>query len=285
MDCMDWKPTICHLPVEMDTDTDLGLEENMVLPNDEHITDKSTVNFRANQDNPTITGRQFKVVTYMVWPDSLGLFDRRHLEVQEFWTTLLRKTSLPPNITIDHEKIMAAFTAIDCIILGTSNELWKLRLAYVRLARISSLLLSIIASGRRKGRISRGVGKGNASILIDLYMKAQNEQISTELRVQIQRRLRIARRWADLIGGSIFLAVVYSNKAEIAMNFSITNAAIKSISRQLHEACAVFLPQTSLHSNGYLTQDNRTIYDERAHFIEDDIGVLDPYIDIMADDL
>ncbi|KAF3060434.1 hypothetical protein CFAM422_011326 [Trichoderma lentiforme] len=217
MDRMDWKPTICHLSVEMDTDTDLSLDENMLPSNDGHIADESAVDFRNNRENPAITGRQFKVVTYMVWPDSLGLFDRCHLEVQEFWTTLLRKTSLPPNITIDHEKIIAAFTAIDCIILGTPNELWKLRLAYVRLARISSLLLSIIASGRRKGRVPRGVGKGNASILIDLYMKAQNEQTSTELRVQIQKRLRIARRWADLIGGSIFLAVVYSNKAEIAM--------------------------------------------------------------------
>lgn len=214
---MDWKPTSCHLPVDMDADTDFRPTATVSSFNDEHVADKSAVNLRNNQQSRTMTGAQLKIVTYMVWPDSLGLFERSHLEVQEFWSTLLRRTILPPNITTEHEKIIAAFTAIDCIILGKPNELWKLRLAYVRLARISSLILSIIATGRRKGRVPRGVGKGNASILIDMYMKAQNEQISAGLRVQIQRRLRIARRWADLIGGSIFLAVVYSNKAEIAM--------------------------------------------------------------------
>ncbi|KAL6887151.1 hypothetical protein HDV57DRAFT_488148, partial [Trichoderma longibrachiatum] len=252
MDYMDWEPTNRYLPVDMETDS--NSPATIAPPSDvEEVRVESTTDACSDSQNKNISGAQFKIVTYMVWPDSLGIFEKSHLQVQEFWSTLLRRTNLPPEITIEHEKIISALTAIEGVILENSEVLWKSRLAYVRLAKISSLILSIIATGRRKGRIPRGVGKGNASILIDLYMKARNEETSTELRVQIQKRLRIARRWADLIGGSMFLAVVYSNKAEIAIkNFSITNAAIKSISRQLHDACAVFLPQTYIHSNTYL---------------------------------
>lgn len=217
MDFMDWRPITCQLPTEMDTDSEIVLQDTIPPSPDEQLTNESEINSSGSRQSHTMTDAQLKVVTYMVWPDSMGLFARCQAEVQKFWTSLLKNTSLPPSITFEHEKIIAAFSAIDRIILEKPNDLWKLRLTYVRLARISSLILSLIATGRRKGRVQRGVGKGNASILIDMYMKAQKDRTSTEMRVQIQRRLRVARRWADLIGGSLFLAVVYSNKAEVAM--------------------------------------------------------------------
>ncbi|PKK42015.1 hypothetical protein CI102_12849, partial [Trichoderma harzianum] len=147
--------------------------------------------------------------------DALPLFEKHCQEIHHFWSWLTRKTFIPANVAIGDSIITSALAIVDDAILHSGDCVWRSRLAYVQLTRILISLKSIIA---RRGRLRRGVGQGNASILIDLYVKAQTEPFSPKaLRQKVQNRVRIAKRWADLISGSIFIAAAYNDKAEMMM--------------------------------------------------------------------
>ncbi|KAL7903761.1 hypothetical protein GGI35DRAFT_472881 [Trichoderma velutinum] len=116
--------------------------------------------------------------------DALPLFEKHCQEIHHFWSWLTRKTFIPANVAIGDSIITSAFAIVDDAILYSGDC----------------------------------VGQGNASILIDLYVKAQTELFSPKvLRQKVQNRVRIAKRWADLISGSIFIATAYNDKAEMMM--------------------------------------------------------------------
>ncbi|KAL7952267.1 hypothetical protein V8C34DRAFT_323906 [Trichoderma compactum] len=166
-------------------------------------------------------------------------------ELNAFWSWLSRKTHLAINIMPGDETTLDALGLIDSVILSQHDCSWKLRLAYVQLIRVTTTLKSLIVKGSRRGRLRRTVGKGNASILMDIYVRAQKDSSApSALRQQVQKRLRLARRWADLIGGSIFLAAAYGSKADaIIKDFSVTNERIKFIASHALQACVEHLPK------------------------------------------
>ncbi|KAK1248334.1 hypothetical protein MKX08_006554 [Trichoderma sp. CBMAI-0020] len=50
------------------------------------------------------------------------------------------------------------------------------------------------------------------------FLHTQVEPFSPKvLRQKVQNRVRVAKRWADLISGSIFIAAAYNDKAEMMM--------------------------------------------------------------------
>lgn len=151
----------------------------------------------------------------IIQPNALPFFECHCQEIHDFWSWLARKTTIPADVAINDPIITSAFAIIDDAILHSGEYFWRSRLAYVQLTRVLIAIKSIIA---RRGRQRRRVGQGNASILIDLYVKAQVEPFSPKvLRQKVQNRVRIAKRWADLISGSIFIAAAYNDKAEMMM--------------------------------------------------------------------
>ncbi|KAK5997517.1 hypothetical protein PT974_02880 [Cladobotryum mycophilum] len=194
-----------ELPSEMEVDKDEnGCKETSVC-------DIST-------PQPTEAGDRNQLmyattINTLMRQDALSFFKGHCQEINEFWSRLARKTTIPANTMLGDAIITSAFATIDDAIRHHGDRKWALRLAYVQLSRVLAFVKPIIA---RRGRLRRGVGKGDTSVLIDLYVKAQTEPFSPkELRRQVQSRMRIARRWADLISGSIFLATAYNNKAEM----------------------------------------------------------------------
>lgn len=154
----------------------------------------------------------------IIRPNALQFFEIHQQEINAFWSWLSRKTYLAINTMPGDETTLDALGVIDSVILSQHDCSWKLRLAYVQLIRVTTILKSLIVKGSRRGRLRRTVGKGNASILMDIYVRAQRESAApSTLRQQVQKRLRLARRWADLIGGSIFLAAAYGSKADAIM--------------------------------------------------------------------
>ncbi|KAK2011591.1 hypothetical protein LZ32DRAFT_326024 [Colletotrichum eremochloae] len=107
---------------------------------------------------------------------------------------------------------------------------WLSRGAYLHLTRMLAYLSSTIKADRESGRVHLAVGRGNASLALDAYCQSQSAVSDKEALKQIKRRLRIARRWTDLTGGSLLLVFAYSNKAEkVIRNFAITNRTLRSV--------------------------------------------------------
>ncbi|KAL7908049.1 hypothetical protein GGI35DRAFT_486183 [Trichoderma velutinum] len=134
--------------------------------------------------------------------------------------------------------ITSAFTIVNNAILHSGDCVWRSRLAYVQLTQILISLKSIIT---RRGRLRRGT-----------------EPLSPKvLRQQVQNRVRTAKRWADLISGSIFIATAYNDKAEMMIrDFSVTNARIKEVANHALQACTLFLPKKSMLSNDYIFEQD-----------------------------
>lgn len=197
---------ICQLPIEMDIDSDeRNGERSPEIPNtsDDQSRHNPTVDFDLN------------LLTPIIRQEALPFFEENCQEIYNFWSCLARNTFIPTNTVLGDAVITSAFTVINNIILNCGEYSWKSRLAYAQLTRVLTHLKSIIA---RRGRARRGVGQGNASVLIDLYLQAQSEPFSPRvLRQRAHKRIKIARRWSELIGGSVFLATAYNSKADMIM--------------------------------------------------------------------
>ncbi|KAL5082931.1 hypothetical protein Trisim1_002507 [Trichoderma cf. simile WF8] len=239
-----------ELPIEMEIDEEVSVYEDRSLQQ----TDSATNQFM----NGTALDIDLNLLASIIRQDALPLFETHCQEIHHFWSWLTRKTFIPGNVAIGDSIITSAFAIVDDAILHSGDCVWRSRLAYVQLTRILISLKSIIA---RRGRLRRGVGQGNASILIDLYVKAQTEPFSPKaLRQKVQNRVRIAKRWADLISGSIFIAAAYNDKAEMMIrDFSVTNARIKEVANHALRACTLFLPKRSMLSNDYIFEQDMAV--------------------------
>ncbi|PTB34936.1 hypothetical protein M441DRAFT_154569 [Trichoderma asperellum CBS 433.97] len=157
-----------------------------------------------------------KLLAPIIRQNAIQFFETHQREIYAFWSWLSRKTHLTINTVPGDDATLDALAVIDGVIQTQHDCDWKLRLAYVQLIRLTTTLKSLIVRGSRRGRLRRTVGQGNATILIDIYVRAQRDSLGppSALRQNVQKRLRLARRWADLIGGSIFLAAAYCSKAD-----------------------------------------------------------------------
>lgn len=128
------------------------------------------------------------------------------------WATLVRETTPPDDAPSTDDRFLAAFKVLDAAIdtKGHSERLLS-RLAYVQLHRLMKRLEARVASDRQAGRISRRSGYKNAYIVLDTYMRAQN-QPSPSRRSLIERKCR-ARRWHDLAGSWPVFLLIYTEDA------------------------------------------------------------------------
>ncbi|KAL7903721.1 hypothetical protein GGI35DRAFT_472898 [Trichoderma velutinum] len=204
-----------ELPVEMEINEEVLVHEDRSLQQ----TDSATNQFIHS----TALNINLNLLASIIQQDALPLF-KKH--------------------SISNLIITSAFTIVNNAILHSRDCVWRSRLAYVQLTQILISLKSIIA---RKGRLRRGVGQGNASILINLYVKAQTKPFSP----------KVLRQKADLISSSIFITTAYNNKAEmIIQDFSVTNARIKEVANHALQACTLFLPKKSVLSNNYIFEQD-----------------------------
>jgi len=131
------------------------------------------------------------------------------------WVKLLRKITLPTNITSTDPRIIAAFKALDSVICGQGTIMLR-RLANVHLMRLFGSLEAIIKFERNIGHIHREPYYRNDHIAMDIYLSAQESHWNTnDLRCKLRRnRNRFSKRWNDLAIMSPLFVLVYSDAAE-----------------------------------------------------------------------
>ncbi|KAK0627106.1 hypothetical protein B0T14DRAFT_511794 [Immersiella caudata] len=134
------------------------------------------------------------------------------------WVKLLRKITLPTNITSRDPRIIAAFKALDSVICGHGTIMLR-RLANVHLMQLFGSLEAIIKFERNIGRIHREPYYRDDHIAMDIYLSAQESHSNTnDLRRKLrQNRKRFSKRWNDLAITSPLFVLVYSDAAESIM--------------------------------------------------------------------
>ncbi|KAH6883936.1 hypothetical protein B0T10DRAFT_463297 [Thelonectria olida] len=107
------------------------------------------------------------------------------------WISLLGKTMMPDDIASSDPRIIAAFKAVDRVICGHEGTHLLRRLAYVQLIRIFTTLESIIRSERETGWVLRAPCYRDASVAVDIYMRAQEDRSHPDdLRRELKERKR-----------------------------------------------------------------------------------------------
>ncbi|RBA10335.1 hypothetical protein FPRO05_04924 [Fusarium proliferatum] len=121
-------------------------------------------------------------------------------------------------VTSSDPCIIAAFRAVDKIILGKEATYLLRRLAYVQLRRVFTTLEAILRSERKRNQVRRHPRhprRGDVSVAIDIYMMAQVDgKNSSVSRNQILERRRVSRAWEYLAGPSPLLTLMYSEAAD-----------------------------------------------------------------------
>ncbi|KAK3367305.1 hypothetical protein B0T24DRAFT_534055, partial [Lasiosphaeria ovina] len=106
---------------------------------------------------------------------------------------LLRKITLPTNITSTDPRIIAAFKAMDSVIYRQGTIMLR-RLANVHLIRLFGSLEAIIKFERNIRRIHREPYYRDDHIAMDIYLSAQESHSNTnDLRRKLSRK-RFSKR-------------------------------------------------------------------------------------------
>jgi hypothetical protein len=220
------------------------------------------------------------LVQKLIRQDAKTFFSQHCEELFHEWTLLLQQTTLPAHTTSRDRHVLDAFAALNARI---ENGGPFSRLAYVRLTQTLASLRKIIETDRKHGRIPPQKGRGNASIAIDIYLRAAGTLLPGERwRERVHTHLRICRRWAMIGGAFPLLLVSYSDQAESIMyvplgislptltlergNFSITSEALKALATDVLRIYPLELIRASktLAETAQSATESGTPYDAQA---------------------
>ncbi|KAI7912027.1 hypothetical protein M0657_010222 [Pyricularia oryzae] len=129
------------------------------------------------------------------------------------WAILLTQTKMTCEILSTDRRVFAVLRALDKAITAQNGDKLLSRLAQVQLVRVLEALEARVAMERQNGHLHRRSGYRNASIVLDIYMSAQEMVPSISRRALIERK-RVAKRWNELAGPWPLFLLVYSEEAE-----------------------------------------------------------------------
>lgn len=132
------------------------------------------------------------------------------------WAILLTQTKMTCEILSTDRRVFAVLRALDKAITAQNGDKLLSRLAQVQLVRVLEALEARVAMERQNGHLHRRSGYRNASIVLDIYMSAQEMVPSISRRALIERK-RVAKRWNELAGPWPLFLLVYSEEAEEIM--------------------------------------------------------------------
>lgn len=150
----------------------------------------------------------------LVRRDAIECFANNCKKIWEDWTSLLRKTTLPPNVASSDTRVIAAFRAVDSVI-SRKKSICVLRwLAYVRLMALFDSLKLVVRAKGENGEAHRKRGDRDISAVIDIYKNAQRPSDRRGLRDMILEHRRTGKRVKSLAGPSPLFLLIYSDKAK-----------------------------------------------------------------------
>ena len=151
----------------------------------------------------------------LVRRDAMEAFADNCEMIWEYWISLLRKTTLPPNIASSDIRVTAAFRAVVSVISESQSKYVLRWLAYVQLMRIFDSLQPIVRREREKGVAHRERGDRDVSAAIGVYQNTQQTRSDArDPRHVIKEQRRTGRRVRSLTGPSPLFLLIYSEKAE-----------------------------------------------------------------------
>jgi len=153
----------------------------------------------------------------LVRRDAIECFVDNCEKIWDDWTSLLRKTTLPPNVASSDTQVIAAFRAVDSVISGKQSTCVLRWLAYVRLMALFESLKPVVRAERENGESHRERGERDISAIIDIYENAQRPSDRRGLRDVILEHRRIGKRVESLAGPSPLFLLIYSDEAETVM--------------------------------------------------------------------
>ena len=147
--------------------------------------------------------------------DAITYFADNCTKALDNWISLLRKTTLPQNITSSDISITTAFRSLDYIISGTKTTSFLSRFTHVQLIRVFENIESIITRKRQNGLLHPARGIRDASIAISISLRSWESFPNKKwLRRKLHRCKRIGKRWRELSKPSPFFLLIYSDAAE-----------------------------------------------------------------------
>ncbi|KAH7268707.1 hypothetical protein B0J15DRAFT_592162 [Fusarium solani] len=142
-------------------------------------------------------------------------FDQTWRQTLSAWESLLRKTMIPPKVSVTNLNVSTAVNALNNVVAGKEGEFLPPGFGYVQLSRFLGALEGRVKADRKVGLIPSISGRVNSSLAIDIYLGAQGAgPAALSTRSKISECKRIGGRWEELVGPSVFLLAIYSNVAE-----------------------------------------------------------------------
>ncbi|KAH6701277.1 hypothetical protein BKA61DRAFT_681471 [Leptodontidium sp. MPI-SDFR-AT-0119] len=189
-----------------------GLEENITLPLQRAPASRSKRPIKA-------AGLR----------DSISYFRDNCRLIYEGWMSFSAEP-LADNNNFE-QSLVAAMDIVQGLMKGSRIRRLLLRFAYIHLARTILDCKTVAATDRIQGNTYRSVGRRDATVAIDMYLKAKQDVSGEPLkRSTLLGYYRAGRRWADLAGSSPLLVFVLPQVAEtIVQNNSITDSTVKNI--------------------------------------------------------
>lgn len=154
----------------------------------------------------------------LVRRDAVECFVDNCGKIWEDWTSLLRKTTLPPHVASSDTRVIAAFRAVDDVISEKPSTRVLRWLAYIQLLALFDSLKPVVKSERENGEAHRERGARDISAIMDIYENARRECSNTRAsRNAIREHRRTGKRVKTLAGPSPLFLLVYSEEAEPIM--------------------------------------------------------------------
>jgi hypothetical protein len=164
---------------------------------------------------PSVDDRLHSLAATLVRQDAMSFYAENSYQARACWVSLLKQTSISASASCFDPAIVSSFRTLDHMIMSKRSSPLVSRLAYVQLIRLFDTVEETIEYSRRHGFVHRAAGYRNASIALDIYMKAQEGYAdAASHRRQLLERKRAGRRWKQLAGPSPLFLLVYSDAAE-----------------------------------------------------------------------
>lgn len=145
----------------------------------------------------------------LIRADSRKLFVDGLETIYDYWVPLLRRTTLPREVTSTDPRVAVVFRDLGQLV--ASPDVVIARLASIQLTRLMHSLKEKIKVDRQNGRIFPM--KRTDSVAVDMYLYSLGRHHDQVARRQAVRQLRMSKRWADLAKESPLLIITHSEKA------------------------------------------------------------------------
>ncbi len=157
-----------------------------------HFTMKSSTSLKGNENC---------VLEQYLRPDAVNFCNQNTGEILTFWLALKLDTSVSNEMEIPD--VMVALATVEAILCNTKHY-WQRRLAYIQLRRILDSLEEMM-------RFQSNHKPGSSQEALRTYAKALGQSGVGH----VAHRKRLSLRWSLCTGDSLFLAVAYSDYAEV----------------------------------------------------------------------